>query len=141
MKAASLSSTLLARKGNAAPAGGFAMPPLPAPAAAEPTPRPVRAATSTLPVETAPNTLPLMPTQKADKVAKLTLRLDTERHLRLKLVAAHTRASIQELMVRALDAYLNELGPNAARGGCACLAKVELPAVHQARSVGRTKVQ
>ena len=139
MKAASLSSTLLARKGNAAPAGGFAMPPLPAPATVEPAPRPVRAVASALPVETAPS--PLVPANKAEKIAKLTLRLDAERHLRLKLVAAHGRASIQELMVRALDAYLNELGPNAARGGCACLAKVEIPTVHQARSVARTKVQ
>ncbi|MGH6918112.1 MAG: hypothetical protein ACREJ0_10450, partial [Geminicoccaceae bacterium] len=40
-----------------------------------------------------------------DRVA-FTLRLDRERHARLKLLAARRGRSCQEMLLRALDAYL-----------------------------------
>ena len=53
--------------------------------------------------------------------AKLTMRLDRERHFRLKLVAAHLKRSSQEVLTQALDAYLDQLAPAMMNGGCACL--------------------
>ena len=48
---------------------------------------------------------------KAKKGAKaaFTLRLDTERHLRLRLASAVTNRSAQNIVSDALDAYLGEL--------------------------------
>ncbi len=40
------------------------------------------------------------------KKAAFTLRLDTERHLRLRLASAMTRRSAQSLVIEALDAFL-----------------------------------
>ena len=52
--------------------------------------------------------------------AKLSLRLDPERHLRLKLAAAHLRRSSQAIMLDALDAYLSTV-TTAMDGNCHCL--------------------
>lgn len=42
--------------------------------------------------------------------AAFTLRLDTERHLRLRLASAVTKRSAQNLVIEALDRYLAQLG-------------------------------
>lgn len=55
---------------------------------------------------------------KAEKRAALTLRLDPDRHLRLKIYSAYVRRKIQDVLVAALDDYLNR---KATGGGCACL--------------------
>ncbi|NKB57169.1 MAG: hypothetical protein GKS00_12640 [Alphaproteobacteria bacterium] len=52
--------------------------------------------------------------------AKLSLRLDQNRHLRLKLAAAHLRRSSQTIMLEALDAYLVKVAPSIGIE-CACL--------------------
>ncbi|WP_150004376.1 hypothetical protein [Iodidimonas muriae] len=63
-------------------------------------------------------------TEQGDKVTDkkriaLTLRLDKERHLRLKLMAAHTNKSAQDLLMQALDDLLgNYTEP---LSGCPCL--------------------
>ncbi|MCB9960304.1 MAG: hypothetical protein H6843_17035 [Rhodospirillaceae bacterium] len=62
------------------------------------------------------------PHRGSGPVAKLTLRLDRERHLRLKLVGAHSRRSVQEILTSALDEYLDRVVPEAFNGRCACLA-------------------
>ena len=62
------------------------------------------------------------PQRGTGPVAKLTLRLDRERHLRLKLVGAHSRRSVQEILTLALDEYLDRVVPEAFNGRCACLA-------------------
>lgn len=62
------------------------------------------------------------PQRGSGPVAKLTLRLDRERHLRLKLVGAHSRRSVQEILTSALDEYLDRVVPEAFNGRCACLA-------------------
>ncbi len=59
------------------------------------------------------------PKSKAAR-AKLSVRLDKGRHLRLKLAAAHLGRSSQTIMLEALDAYLTKAAP-AIGGHCACL--------------------
>ena len=93
--AAALTAALLVRKGEAAPSRLFA---LPTPVLA-PTPRPE---------------LPPLPPAKDRR--RLTLRLDPERHMRLKLAAAHLDLSLQEILIAALDSHLAREAP------CACLA-------------------
>jgi hypothetical protein len=95
--AAALTSTLLAKKGGAIPSRLFAI--------ASPTPR----------AEPAPP--PVMPTGER---RRLTLRLDPDRHLRLKLAAAHLGLSLQDVIVAALDDHLTRAAP------CPCL-KSEQP--------------
>ena len=46
----------------------------------------------------------------------LTLRLDRDRHRRLRIFAARRERTSQEVIVRALDAYLEACGAD-----CACL--------------------
>lgn len=46
-----------------------------------------------------------------------TLRLDPERHLKLRLVGARTHRSAQSLLIEALDRLLDEMAPE---GGCSC---------------------
>lgn len=53
--------------------------------------------------------------------AKLSVRLDQARHLRLKLAAAHLRRSSQAIMLDALDVYLSTIVP-ATDGNCPCLS-------------------
>jgi hypothetical protein len=52
--------------------------------------------------------------------AKLSVRLDQGRHLRLKLAAAHLQRSSQTIMIEALDAYLASTAKEIC-GQCACL--------------------
>ncbi len=53
--------------------------------------------------------------------AKVSLRLDADRHRRLRLVALHQRSSGQRVLLDALDAYLEEFGAAAMDGTCTCL--------------------
>lgn len=52
--------------------------------------------------------------------AKLSLRLDRERHLRLKIAAAHLGRSNQAILLDALDSYLEKIAPETAID-CVCL--------------------
>lgn len=52
---------------------------------------------------------------------RLSVRLDRDRHLKLRLTAAHLESSLQDIMVEALDRYLEQLGPEVLRNDCACL--------------------
>lgn len=117
---ARLTGDLLARKGQAFPTGGFAaaalglVPPLPAPQAR---PRPCGADPSSS-IEQArswPPAGPGDPKAKGERVA-LTLRLDPARHTRLRIFAARRRSTSQDLLIEALDAYLQACGPD-----CACM--------------------
>ena len=58
---------------------------------------------------------------------KLSFRLDADRHLRLKLAAAHTDRHIQDILTTALDRYLSELAPAVKSSGCTCYPKVSHP--------------
>jgi hypothetical protein len=74
---------------------------------------------------------------------KLSLRLDPDRYLRLKLVSAHTQRSAQQILTDLLDRYLEEAG-DAVRGGCCqCLgdaAGAESPSIDMRSStIGRQR--
>jgi hypothetical protein len=53
--------------------------------------------------------------------AKVSLRLDADRHRRLRLLALHQRCWGQKLLLAALDAYLAAVGAAVLDGSCACL--------------------
>jgi hypothetical protein len=95
-EAASLTASLMTRKGEAQPSRLFALTPPPVVTAAAP--RPAR------------------PEAPAKDRRRLTLRLDPERHMRLKLAAAHLDLSLQDILIAALDAHLAREAP------CPCLA-------------------
>ena len=109
MKPAALTSSLLARKGGATPA----FPLIPSLGENHPHHRPV--ARPGLPVRT----------DDSPTIAKLTLRLDRERHLKLKLAAAHLRMSAQEILTKALDQHLDDVIPTCIEDDCKCLARLE----------------
>lgn len=90
---AKLTGALLARKGSAVPAGHA-----PGPARQPVHPAGSRAGGAT------------------EKHVKLSLRLDAERHHRLRLTAEHMGMSLQEVLVRALDSYLDQVGAEVIRG-------------------------
>ena len=136
MKAAPLSGSLLVRKGAAAPADLSLIP-----AARRHTAR-VQAMEPSLSPAGDPNASktngrrPKVEKTADDRssrcvqatagpTAKFTLRLDRERHLRLKLLAAHLHLSAQELLVEALDAYFDQRIPEAISNNCSCLAQLE----------------
>ena len=114
MKATPLTSSLLAVKGDARPAviqrtdlTGQPVIRLPS----------LRIGAATAETWSAPNRPP--PTSQNDgrrvsnEIAKLTLRLDRERHLRLKMFAAQRRTSMQRILVLAIDAYMAGTGHQA----------------------------
>ena len=105
MKASSLTSSLLARKGRAHPAT-------------------LLVPTELEPLATSARTAPRAGSDRAGP-AKLTVRLDRDRHSKLKLAALHLNMSAQELMTRALDAHLARVVPEAIQSGCTCLARLE----------------
>jgi len=57
---------------------------------------------------------------KSARRAKISLRLDHERHRRLRLAAAHTERHLQDLIIEALDRHLDELTGCVRAGGCVC---------------------
>lgn len=137
-RAARLTSSLLVRKGDAAPAG---IPPrhpdVPlvqvSPPVSEARAAPLRAISEAEPQTAAASpgagatVNPAGPTPAAGRTGRAggggsgerfatTLRLDPVRHYRLKLFAARQRTEVQDLLVRAVDAYLE-----ARAGDCPCL--------------------
>jgi len=123
MKAASLTSSLLARKGTAVPSvfAPSAMPPAPTPSA--PTPR--AAAVRKPPPAAATGVAVARPKRNGTGRIKMSLRLTPEQHLKLKLVAAFRRESAQRLMIAAIARHLDQVAPNAAREEYAWMAELE----------------
>ena len=119
---ARLTSALLARKGQANPTGGFAHAKLalipPQPSAAKRDRQCCGAAGSAVGPDGGAAMLrhlvrepgrrrgPVADNRGAGDRVAFTLRLDRERHLRLKILAARRGRSRQEMLLRALDAYL-----------------------------------
>lgn len=126
---ARLTSALLVKKGNAVPASyGLPVqslssflrrtrsesPPLEVvPSARLEPPRPVEVA-KPKPV------LRRKPMQR-DSRARLSMRLEADAYLRLKLVAAHRRSTLQRVMLDALEHYLATVAPTVPEGRCRCL--------------------
>lgn len=61
------------------------------------------------PVKAAIVSLPRQASDAADRKAAFTLRLDAERHLKLRLACVVVRRSAQQLVIAALDQYLESL--------------------------------
>lgn len=55
----------------------------------------------------------------------MTVRLDHERHHRLRVLSAHLNKSSQEILVEALDKFLDKRTPEAADHGCTCLDQAD----------------
>jgi len=58
----------------------------------------------------------------AVKRIAMTLRMEQEDHLKLRLYAAHTRKSCQEIISEALDSYLNQDEKSCGMSNCNCLS-------------------
>jgi hypothetical protein len=117
---ARLTADLLARKGHALPTGGFAHAKLdlipPQPTIAKPERQPQAPASRRQRSTGAPRE-PGRPRQPAsDERVAFTLRLDPERHGRLRILAARRGCSGQEMLLKALDAYLEACATD-----CPCL--------------------
>ncbi len=110
MKAAELNSSLLMRKGAAAPVS------VPMPQGGHPS-NDARVAPAPRPSE-----------MRRDRLGRVrhSLRLDVQRHLRLKLLAAHTRQSLQDILLAALDDHLDRHGADILDGQPARSSKGEL---------------
>lgn len=57
----------------------------------------------------------------SEKKMRLTLGMDSQLHLRLKLAAVHQGTNMRSLILTAIDDYLSALGPEIQDGHCACL--------------------
>lgn len=123
---ARLTGSLLARKGFAVPArdglandmvlsGGLEA--RARPDAAPSGFRPAAAARASAP--RAPVASKPAPTPGGKRVA-MTLRLDPERHLKLRLLSAHNNVSSQVILTDALDDYLRRHGRSSDLGHCEC---------------------
>ncbi len=123
LKPTRLTSALLTRKGKASPNAAppsrahmgesmQARPSLPAetpPSPATPEPTPLRADPSDgigprKNESKAKESVPTAP-RSAEKRVRVSLRLDVDRHLRMKLVATHLNRTLQSLFTQAIDEY------------------------------------
>ena len=112
LKAASLTSALLVTKGSAAPIAraeryldqaGTNIQLFPS--------RPARPSTS------------LVPAARDVGLTRVSLRVNSARHLRLRVAAAHLGLTANGLMVAAIDHYLDKVLPEQMESHCACLAQ------------------
>lgn len=119
-----LSSALLARKGTAVPTGYSPVRPdagvpartVPDTSRPEPVAAPVRLAVA----GHGPAGKPAK-SAKPNERARVSVRLDKELHLKLKLSAAHLDQSLQDVVTDALEKYLEQLSPEILRSECRCL--------------------
>ncbi len=113
--AAALASGLLARKGDAVPTSLVVLPAMARAHASEITPgsAALRGVLGGKPPHDGVDTA----------AAKLSLRLNGDRHRRLRLVALHLGRSGQQILVEALDAYLERSAEAIIGGQCACLRR------------------
>lgn len=101
MKAAPLTAALLVAKGGAAPSARR------------------RGATRSGTLEFLPKPERTPPGESG--TTRVSLRIPTARHLRLRLAAAHLGRSNQALMLAAIDHYIDNVLPLLIAGRCACL--------------------
>jgi hypothetical protein len=118
-EAASLTSALLVRKGAAVPAGYATLAAtvrglrVAETSSSEGAPLAPGAAVAAGPRRRRPSA--------PDPRTRISLRLDDERHLKLKLTAAHLHKKLQDIVIAALDGYLDQVGPAVMSGHCVCL--------------------
>ncbi len=114
MKTASLSGSLLVRKGAAAPSG-YA--PLVSSVAVV---EPVRPA---IPQIAQRDRTPRKQTLDRNGRVRLSVRFDQDQHTRLQLASVHTKRTMRDLIAAAVDNYLRQIAPQVRHGACACLAR------------------
>ncbi len=130
LRPARLTSALLARKGMAGPSAAPAshanmvewmpgQPPRPAatpPPPAPPEPTSLRADLSDRigPKQSESKAKESVPTapRSTEKRVRVSLRLDVDRHLRMKLVATHLNSTMQNLFTQAIDEYFERHIPD-----------------------------
>jgi len=130
LKPARLTSALLTRKGMTSPSAAppiranmvesmRAQPPLPAetpPSPAAPEPTPLRADLSDWigprKSEGKAKKSVLTAPRSAEKRVRVSLRLDVDRHLRMKLVATHLNRTLQSLFTQSIDEYFERHAPD-----------------------------
>jgi hypothetical protein len=123
----SLSAALLVTKGNAQPSRGLAQPiserivfPM-----REPVPRETQIARASEPV--VPVTWPAAaafappPPPPSTATSRITLRVDDNQRLRLRLASAHLGKSRQVILIDALDHYLKRVMPSFLHEPCPCI--------------------
>ena len=110
--AASLTASLLARKGQAGPTDGLQSVGIDGQAATSP-PRQGQA-------EIERRLAPKRPVGSGKRIA-MTVRLDHEQHLRLRIFSVHQKRSSQEILALALDKYIDENAPAALDTACQTL--------------------
>jgi hypothetical protein len=120
-RAASLTSSLMARKGNAGPSrledqeterlNG------------RPAPRLVASAP-----EVGKKSAPAKPRKDSEKDSepaadkrRFTLRLSEDQHIRMRLASVHLHMSAQQMVMKALDQFLAQTVPHIRGGDCACM--------------------
>jgi hypothetical protein len=109
MKRASLTAGLLVAKGGASPSGEGG-------------------ASETGTVEFLPKERRTGSGGGEDGMTRVSLRMATARHLRLRLAAAHLGRSNHALMLAAIDHYIDTVLPLLVSGRCACLEQGRAPA-------------
>ena len=135
-----LTSALIARKGHAVPSGyGFGSRSQPAPASvgansgSESCSQPQSPATAGAEAPVAEGAVNKAPRRRTVAVfgaaerSRVSLRLDDERHLRLKLTASHMQTTLQDILTQALDTYLDQISPEVIRDNCLCLGSDDPP--------------
>ncbi len=112
-----LSGALLARKGAASPTGYTPI-----------RPQDIKPAGNANVKTSKPRPTPVLtsaatggPSETADARSRVSVRLDRDRHFKLKLTAAHLERSLQDVITEALDRYIEQIGPEVLRSDCACL--------------------
>ena len=125
--AASLTSSLMARKGAAVPAEQSVVPLNPA-VFTRGNSRPADRAADRAADAARPRCSdePCRPQDDLRRAAKLTLRLEGDQHLQVKLLASHLNCSIQTIIREALQRHLDEMVPAYLHGKCACLGELGL---------------
>ena len=125
---ANLSSSLLARKGQAlpSPSGRYSSIPASFPRNAANTneqsaPREVSMPEGRTTSRSDEETPAKRPIGEGPRVA-MTVRLDHDTHRRLRLLSAHTNKSSQEIFIEALENYMKCESAKIPGEGCACLA-------------------
>lgn len=122
----SLSSNLLARKGQASPSPGgvyanlasSAFRPKQVNGLSRGSDDPFEAQHAKAPQQSAAK----RPVGEGARIA-MTVRLDHETHRRLKLICAHTKRSSQDIFAAALETYMKGLADSVPGENCVCLAK------------------
>ncbi len=114
LKPARLTSTLLTRKGLASPSTAPLAETPTSPATPEPTPLRADLSDWIGPRKSESNAKESVPTapRSAEKRVRVSLRLDMDRHLRMKLVATHLNRTLQSLFTQAIDEYFERHTPD-----------------------------